>query len=319
MVNPFLKLVGLRGNGTAQSYVNDLPGISTELVAALENSDATEVSDVWNRVHAAAYDRIQSEIEAQLSGDNTYSPTIAKTMEPQPLDGAIDPTDEYQGVALSVPPVSNSRVKLINLVFMADIASSVTAEVIVMDLKRTPHREIQRKNYLILPGVNRLPVEINYNIDLLDTPNLFVGIHIGELRLIRLSLPAWNKPGYRISSASYFGGIASVNAPEAYVYLEAEHQRTITATLPRFAEQLRFAYLNLCAHLLLTEKLSSSNFNLFTNTNRLATQEMADKHGEDFLRLLKPVARLIRNYLLEGGNLNADPEDNQGYYVESLV
>ncbi|WP_234733382.1 hypothetical protein [Tellurirhabdus bombi] len=325
MTNPFTTLVGLKDVTTAVSYVNDLPGLSTELVEALETSDAPDAKAVWDRTHRAALDRTISEIEGLLAKEANYNSVLAQMEQPQPLDGVSEPALCFNGVTIEVPASPNSRLRLMNLTFMANIESSVNAELVIIDLKRKPHRELQRMTHLVLPGVNTLPIGIDHNIALLESPRLFIGIKSTSLSLVKLSEPTWSvcNDSYKVAKAQYVESVAACitneNLPACYVYLEAEHQRTLAAVLPRFAQQLRFAYLNLCGSLLMTEKLGSPNFNLFTNTNREFTIEQEAALEKQFKSSLKPVVRLIRDHLMQVGNLKPNADDQAGYYSGSFV
>ncbi|WP_138993989.1 hypothetical protein [Larkinella sp. C7] len=324
MTNPFKKLVGLKGIATADSYVNDLPGLSVELVDALtsESDDEEDVPalEVWNRIHNAAFDRLESEIVGCLSADSTFTSLIARTCEVEPIDGLpTTPVAQYEGVHIRTPTSPNSRVRLMNLVFMAEINANVTATLIVADTRRgtvLKHQEV-----IVVPGVNIIPIGYDYPLPILETPQLFVGINAEELAFLPLSPATWSvtSTAYHIEPA-YFAGITTLGLGiPNYFYLEAEHQRTITSVIPRFADQLRLAYMYLCGSLLMTEKLGSVNFNLFTSTNRDFTIEQEEKLMKDFKSAVKPVARLIKQHLLASGNLQRASDTESGYEEGSYV
>lgn len=75
MTNPFATTVGLKGvtTGSPIAWINDLPGLSTELVAAVADAEDEAVDDAdgtkttWARVQRLGLEKLLSMIEGELS------------------------------------------------------------------------------------------------------------------------------------------------------------------------------------------------------------------------------------------------------------
>ncbi|GAA4464236.1 hypothetical protein GCM10023189_43250 [Nibrella saemangeumensis] len=336
MTNPFRSVIGLRGvDQTAALWINDLPGMSTELVEDLsvpsdktEDDDPTGVKSVWERLHRLCYERLIGEIEIAISRDDHFRPVLARTQTPQPVypTAEMAAASHYTGLVVSCGYMPDSRLILHKMLFLAEMEAPTEADLVVIDLRAK--RLLLKESRDIEPGLNTLLLDVSTQLKLMGTPLVFVGIDQRNLPLWELEPVRWqtyarqDEGPYRVQPAAYTLAdnrpvLASDVMPTG-VFVDATHERTLADVLENYQAELRTAYLYLLGSITLTDKLASPNLTLYTASNRMFTDELENRFLSDARRLLAPVAR--RMYADLTDSLVDRPDDSDlRYYRGSYV
>jgi hypothetical protein len=307
ITNPFRSLVGLRGiDTTAQLWVNDLPGMTTELVADLAvpsdlfgaepETDATAA--VWESVHRNAYKKMVDEIRLILGENYDFQPVAARSGEVsrakpfETLNGAF-----WTGIELTADYAANTLVSLHTAtVFVMPQGIPDTGfpgNVRVYDLNSGTL--FYSSPVVFHYGVNELPLHLVFRPLLLEPVRLAVLIDQQYVALTELCQSA--------AEGLQLEGVRSILPPDnllterVYMALDVEVTRSLDALLPRYAKDLVSAYSSICGSLLMTEKLTTTNLSVFTLSNPQVAERMETKLCDDFKRALRPVVRLISNEL----------------------
>ncbi|ARK13033.1 hypothetical protein A6C57_23340 [Fibrella sp. ES10-3-2-2] len=326
MTNPFASFVGLRGIATdVPVWVNDLPGMSSELINAVRKDDQS-AAETWQRINRLAMTKLRSMLENEFNRSGEFVHTVATTSvwsQKDVTDTVVSPA-KLQGQRFTVPysPYRQLIIQSLN----ANVASSgpVTLPVKIIDLKQgvlLEEREVVRKggygSYSPL-GI-KIPVDM-YGLD------VFVGVDASALTLVEMGGAAVSMTGNcgtmttgeQVASNPTAAGFT---ATDTRVWIAATVSNSLDAIIEGYASDLADTYAHLVAASLLTDKLASNRINLYTNTNREYTEELEVKTSDEAKTLLKPLARRILTDLnaAPAAIVVADPDDQPGYYPISLV
>ncbi|CAN5250758.1 hypothetical protein BH09BAC4_BH09BAC4_28170 [soil metagenome] len=315
-LNPLRSSVGLRGLDTVvHTWVNDLPGLSTELVADLAlPSDSFGLTDpepalaVWDSVHRNAYTRLVSESLLLLSEHYDYQPVIARTHEPQrakpaATTGLLD-AGQFVGALVTAPYAPYSTVNLRSLtVFVTPngMPDPQPVSAIVRVLDADTNALFYSAPHLFSFGLNTLDLNLPFRTMMLESLSLVVLVE-AKMFLTELTLSGWSDDNYTIEGVRTIAPHSlsdSLSPEKTYVSLDVEVTRSIDVLLGKYVADLRTAYGYLCGSLLMTEKLASPNLSVFTLSNLQFTERMEAKLCDDFKRALKPVIRRLSNELLQ--------------------
>lgn len=339
LLNPLRSLVGLRGvDTTAQSWVNDLPGLSTELVTSLSqpsdvlgltDTQTTPTAAVWEGVHRNAYERLVSESLLLLSENYDFQPVIARTLEPSRVRPFVTlPAQDGLFVAslVTIPDSPNALINLRSLTVSVPVLpgnQAIQASVRVYDLDT--QAQLYSANHAFNYGVNTIVLNQQYRTVFTEALRLVVLVNVSQMSLSALNV-AWvsGNDCFLIEGKRTLDVVnlsASLIDEKPFVALDIEVTRSLDTLLPRLATDLRTAYAYLCGSLLMTEKLASPNLNVFTLTNLQFTERMESQLLTEFKRALRPVVRRLSNELQQQSAVTvplATPNEityRQGSYV----
>lgn len=346
MTNPFDTLVGLKGVTTTPPeptlWLNDLPGMSTELVSAVADvedyttGDTDGVKATWARAKRLGLERLRSMIEGELnkSADFQYIGTRTGNLTGSGSQVLIQPSAAWTGysVTASIAPGDELVIKSISL----DSAETEAVEttINVFDEKGGV---LATKSVTVEPGYNELVIDCSLRTRFGRLSAVFVGIDTSALALRTLAVgQVWacdaEDHNNRSTDAAFFSLEPSVSAKGSInnldslilqgstgLMLHAMVRRSLVEVMGRHADRLAWGYAHIVGSVLMSEKLASPNVNLFTNTNRLFTEEYEEKLMKDARSLVMPVARSIVIELRPTKAMQADPDFQPGYFNEGFV
>ncbi|WP_080056874.1 hypothetical protein [Spirosoma aerolatum] len=313
-LNAFRPLVGLRGvDDTASSWVNDLAGLSTELVGdlALPSDLLGGVSypeaAVWEGVHRNACERLQNEVLLQLSENYDFQPVIMRTLEPsrkRPFVTSPMQDGVFLATLVTIPHTPNATINLRSLTVSVPVLpgnQQVTASVRVYDLDA--QSQLYAAPHAFDAGINTIELNESYRTVLMEPLQLVVMVDASQLSLHALNV-CWNDCD---NDGVLIEGKRTINPAnladtlldeEIYIALDIEVTRSLDKLLPRYAKDMQTAYAYLCGSLLMTEKLGTPNLSVFTLSNAVFTERMESQLSNEFKRALRPIVRRISNDLL---------------------
>ncbi|MBN8824458.1 MULTISPECIES: hypothetical protein [unclassified Spirosoma] len=315
MLNAFRPLVGLRGvDNSASSWVNDLAGLSTELVGDLAlpsdllDGDNSPESAVWESVHRNACERLQNEVLLQLSENYDFQPVIMRTLEPsrkRPFVTSSMQDGVFLATLVTIPYTPNATINLRSLTVSVPVLPGnqrVTASVRVYDLDA--QSQLYAAPHEFDAGINTIELNETYRTVLMEPLQLVVMVDASHLPLHALNV-CWNAcdndcaliEGRRTINPANLAG--TLLDEEIYIALDIEVTRSLDKLLPRYAKDMQAAYCYLCGSLLMTEKLATPNLSVFTLSNAVFTERMESQLSTDFKRALRPVMRRMSNDLLK--------------------
>lgn len=331
MTNPFETTVGLKGvtPGNPVVIINDIPGISTELVTAMSNDDAVDAAEVWAKVQRHGYEKLVSGIESELSKSADFQYMGVKTGD---LTGdytglIIVPEAKYIGYSMVCPVASNDELILKSL--SLDCANEQDVSTTIKVFTATG-KELISVPVTVKPDFNDLLINFVVPTHFGKKAILFVGIDATNLILRTLGTGqtlgepcslAYGLDAAAMDVASAHNVGATVHQQSTGVMLNAYVRRSLADVVTRYAERLMWCYANICASLLMTQKLGNDNVNLFTNTNRAYTEEREAKLMDEAMMLVKPVARDIlkelstKQQVVDKADRVFDPGYSQGGFV----
>ncbi|UHG91751.1 hypothetical protein [Spirosoma oryzicola] len=317
--NPFRSLVGLRGVDTVtHAWVNDITGISTELVSDLaQPSDIfgsiSQIADpttaVWEGVHREAYEKLVTEIKLQLSENYDFAPVIVRTAQPQrakPSETVAGPF--LVGSIATIPYLENATINLNALTVFVVPTGSGSPNQTAMASVRVYDMDSQAMFYSAPHefrfGANTIQLNQPYRTLFLEPLRLGVFVDVSQMWLSELRLD-WGKceGDYLLEGARMLNTVATIDAEKTYVSLDIEVVRSIEPMLTRYAKEMANAYRYLCGSLLMTEKLATPNLSAFTLSNVQMTERLESKLFDDFKRALRPTVRLLSNELQQQQSL----------------
>ena len=327
MTNPFASLVGLRGLATdVPVWVNDLPGMSSQLVSAVRKDDQS-AAGTWERINRLALGKLRSMLESEFNKTGEFAHTVAQTTVWNLKDVPLSVTNpvRLQGCRFRVPYAPYRQLVIQSLRVIVSGSAPVVLPLKVLDLKQGLLLE-----QVSVPRTAGLgpysALNINLDVDMYGL-DVFVGVDASVFSLLELGGTA--RPLTGCSTATMTAGeqIQSSPTPSGFtptdtrVWIAATVSHSLDAIMSGYAPDLSDCYAHLVAALLLTDKLASDRINLYTNTNREYAEELEGKMQGEASLLLRPLARRMVNAINAAPSaiVVANPEDQPGYYVQSLV
>lgn len=327
MSNPFTA-VGLKNVSPATPapaiFVNDIPGVSSELATALKTADAPAALAVWEKVRRLGLDKLSSMVENELSksADFVYSRSQSTVWMGKPDRATISMSSLLQGVRFTVDYQPYLQLNVDGL--FAEISTAATLPIVIIDLKRkaiiaTTAQAVREAGEVGCSELSGLTFDVPmHGLD------LFIGIDPAGLTLTELGGPADSPTGTGLTMTT--GGQIVGNLTESgffptdtRVWFSTTLRNSFPGLIRRYADRLGWAYAYVCASLLMSEKLASPNFNLYTNTNRAFTEEQIPALLNEAVTRVRPIARDMLKELSRTDTVTpkADGPYDAGYSVDS--
>ncbi len=297
-MNCLLNYVGVRGCGiTPESgiFINQFPGMSTELLDKIASQDQVTYAGVWNDIQDSAYLRFRSLVQDALvtAGSARLDQVLYQTQKPFVNQWASiqpkDPFPEFRGVIASISGSRYVGLKIKNLL----IYNAGDSDVQYVDIRLVQTQDgkiLKQLSETLSPGMNKIAInEVFYsdfnsiNIALfVDCTNLttldgnFIDYgYFGwgdMLDFCPTQYSSWIFPGYSIfplkAGLDYERGDSwSNDSTQSGVYWDAELIASLDAFICAQKEDLLDAWTNLLCKQTLWTKLSSNRVNYFTQSN----------------------------------------------------
>lgn len=325
MATPFDGLVNLAPVDEDATYlVNDLPGLSQEMVNGLARADDGEdIEGLWRRVKENALEALTIDFEVLMAEKRDFRHELATTKTPLPEpDESFRAYTGYQGAVLETRYHQHVAIKPKQLVVWAE--GSGTAQVVVYD--KNTLQELWRKNdQALVAGINRIPIGLSQTAVDLGGVYWFVGLKT----TVRMR-PMWSNMGFTGAvcevAAVYNSATDDVLTEEIKaiggtwpVHLDVKVVGDIAGLVTEHKERLASAFRYLCGHLLIKERLASDNFNVYTNTNQLKMEELRDDYHVQYKSHLTKALKTIYTNIESSAVIGTNPEHQGGYFIGSYV
>ncbi|GAB4023227.1 hypothetical protein GCM10028808_73020 [Spirosoma migulaei] len=330
MENPFDSTVGLKGVTSPEPavLVNNLTGITTQMVAALINPDNSSTAAIWASIKSQALDKLRNIIEGELtkSADFQYIRTRTGDLIGEASDSVIAASAVYAGYIVTAPIKATDELWLNSFAVNSASLTDVTTTIKVFSASG---KELFSKTVTVKPDYNELSIGYGVRSQFGRSATVFVGIDTTNLPLtVQGTGQEWLgcDSSFDLASAS-----ASVAGPYAVVglahktstafMLDAVIRRSLLDVIASYESRLQWAYANVCGSLLMGERRGSTNVNLFTNTLRDTVEELEAKFMDEAILLAKPIARdmlkelAVKNVVTDKADRPFDP----GYRVDGFV
>lgn len=329
MSNPFTT-VGLKNVSTGTPaptiWVNDIPGISSELAAALCTSDAPAALAVWEKVQRLGLEKLTSLIENELSKSADFRYDITRTTLPASGgEQQIDPSTAYIGVLLTVPFAPYQEVYL-DYIALSSLGTETIDDVLLVVVDLNTGGILYDAKINIEPGYNGIDLVKYFPMSPTGQDSkLFVGVRCDALTLLAFGQQQWATQDSRyVLKPVYYPighGKLTYGNPFSAAGVQATVRNSLAGVIKRYADRLGWAYAYVCASLLMSEKLASPNFNLYTNTNRAFTEEQIPALMDEAVTRIKPIARDMLKELnrVEAVTPKGDRPFDAGYSVDSFA
>lgn len=299
-------------------YVNDLPGMSTELVDKIANSEQINFSGVWASVQKRALLRLSNDVTSQLYEWVKLNQIIYQTrrlLKSQPngvIIIAMEPL--YAGIYQMVPESKYAEFRLNDMYIYS--FQTVTTTLKVWDMN--DGSEIYTKSIDLVPGLNHitqigLVVPLKYRI-----MELFIGVDVsgfdsiqtlndyyywytsdaacaaqtsygyGTMRGVFQFMPATYDPNLPMQLSNLIrGGIGRG------VCMGAEIRCSVEQFIYDNRQVLSQALLYLMGAEILLEKIGSPRLNYFTSSNLESTEMMRQMFENRYKSNLKSSLNII--------------------------
>lgn len=337
MPNCLENLVGLRGctayDPEPVMYLNDMEGMSTELLDKIASQDQITYVGVWNSIQNRAYQKLKTSVQKALKqwASVRLDQVIFQTSKPFVQQWSqVDPlpaSDQYRGVFASVQGSKYIGLR-IKTAFIYNSGGATVNDVPIKVFETQTGEVLYETTANVAPGVNWIPINQVF------TPN-FNAINIALLvdasgldtlsgSFVDYGWQAWDnecanrwnwwltQPGFSnfpvTASLDYgLGSRWTQNNAQSGVYWDAELICSLDAFICAQKEYLVDAWSNLLAAQTLKSKLLSNRVNYFTQSNRDITERNMATMEADFKEALNNWAEQL-NLVGEGLCFNCEDE-----------
>jgi hypothetical protein len=317
-MNPLLDYVGIRSCGvTPESgiFINQFPGMSTELMDKIASQDQITFKQVWNDIQTSAYLDFSNLIQDALvtAGSARFDEVLYQTQKPfvqQWAEIEGEPAAEiYRGCIASV---AGSRYVGLNVKEVL-IYNSGEIDVPYVDIRLVETqtgRILKQLNETLEPGMNKIPVnEVFYSdfdkiniallVDCTNLPTLngtFMDYGTFGWGDLMDSCPSqfsnWVFAGYSIFPLTapldfVKGNGWSNDASQSGVYWDAELVVSLDAFVSSQKKKLLSAWTSFLCYYTLWFKISSNRVNYFTNSNLETTNANMATFEQKYLTAIK--------------------------------
>lgn len=315
----FLKdYIGLTGvNETPKSglLLNNLPGIESELLLQVKNSEAALLSDVWSKIQERAFLRLGSQAlaiinEAKDFNELLYRQTGFRPVMPINYPEIIEGEERLRGVVVRVPEAQFVEVRLKEIQLVAlEAAAPVSLRIFNL---HTGQEVAAPLELTIRAGFNRIEVDKILSTEFGDL-FIFVGVSDLEVKLAAVSgqtywidraaascPDAFDVYPATLSSLDYDTEAARIDPSgmlEEYNAAGFSIELDVSNSIAKYIELNRRPFALALWYLLgaetLREKLSSPRQNFFASGNIVRTEETLKRFEADFARELRNAVKSI--------------------------
>ena len=321
-MNHLIKLVGFRPVSTsAKLWVNDLPGISSELGSALvEGEDIADedaegeagLPSLWGRLSKLAYDTLTLDLEVQLSEKGAFRHEMAYTTH-LPVGSTVLAANTEHTLRIITQALRFTRLSIDGLAVVAAGEGTLT-----MSLKTATGTVLLGEGtFALTTGLN----ELDFCFGITNERGLGLRLTVSaDVELTAFKGITLTESGQCLNEAlSVWDETLDQVAEDPFVDAGIGLGGNLDALIERNANLLAPAYQYACGYQFMLEKLSSDNFNRFTNTNRLVTEDNRDAYHKQYKSFLTRGAALIAKQLESTQVLEATAHETGGWSMGSLV
>ncbi|WP_428661945.1 hypothetical protein [Runella sp.] len=326
MATPFDGLVNLKpvDNGTT-FIVNDLTGLEPAMIDSLKRVNSLETpGELWVRIKNNAYERLLLDFEVLMAEKRDFMHEMSET---QPLlpDPKL-PFGSYlnwTGVLIKAGYSKLTAFHLNSLIVWAE--ADGTADIVLYN--RLLRKEIQRlTTQALTAGFNTLNLTFAPQKLELYGMELFVGLKTNvKMRPMKSNL-GWQGPVCDVAAVTAcfvddtFADEAFVESSWTWpVHLVAKIKGDIDELATNNKIVLASAFRYLCGHLLLVERLSTQNFNEFSNVLMLRMEELRDDFHTQYKSQLTKAVKIIYPSLDNSSAVDLNIDHQGGWFNGSYI
>lgn len=314
--------IGLQGctAGTPLSglYINDYPGMSTELLEKVSTPEQASYAGFWNSTQNVAYQRLRRDVQtalfksAQAQLDQVLFQTSKvfvnqwQSIDPLPL------APEYRGTFVSINGSKYLGIRIKQL-YVYNSGATMVPAVEWKVIQTQDGKVLDSGTYDMQPGMNYVPINEVFYSDF-DKVNILAVVDCTNLDTLQGMFVdyGWNQMDIECATRFTYlwrNGwfIRPVTAPLSYVmgsewesnfsqngvYMDAQLICSIDAFLCHQKEFLLDAWSNLLCYYVLWAKMASPRANYFAQGNREFTQTAMNTFMADYSDSLNIWARQL--------------------------
>jgi hypothetical protein len=314
--------IGLQGctAGTPLSglYINDYPGMSTELLEKVSTPEQASYAGFWNSTQNVAYQRLRRDVQtalfksAQAQLDQVLFQTSKvfvnqwQSIDPLPL------APEYRGTFVSINGSKYLGIRIKQL-YVYNSGATMVPAVEWKVIQTQDGKVLDSGTYDMQPGLNYVPINEVFYSDF-DKVNILAVVDCTNLDTLQGMFVdyGWNQMDIECATRFTYlwrNGwfIRPVTAPLSYVmgsewesnfsqngvYMDAQLICSIDAFLCHQKEFLLDAWSNLLCYYVLWAKMASPRANYFAQGNREFTQTAMNTFMADYSDSLNIWARQL--------------------------
>lgn len=301
-------------------YINNLPGMSTELVDKIANSEQITFLGVWEDVQKRAIGRFVQDFQMYLfdiakTGFNKTIYHTQKLTKPRNYE-VLNEISEYRGIYVYLPISRFVKFDLSSIqIYVHEVPVSPIVTVKIFDLQNEVL--LDSKEITLVKGVNNIEFLTEFSINT-NAIELFIGIE-GSFKTVETLdelygwydqecayYPTWQGLGYDTQAVLIPARMgmgetptyASVGFPGVGQGISIDAQ--VTCSIEQFLcenrKHLKTAFLYLLGSEMLFQKISSnigSRVNYFTNGNLEQTQNTRDLFEKEYVKAMKNAVRSL--------------------------
>lgn len=291
-------------------YINILPGMSTELVDNIANSEQVTYKGVWSDIQDAAYDVFKNDIAIYLRQNKAskFDEVLFQTerignISRNPI--FIESSLNYNGVYIRVPSSKYTELYIKNLWVYSKTAITTTFKIFDVNDGST----ILTQEVDLSIGMNSIPIELTITPSF-DTLVIFAGVDATELESIETvrDLYSWefddcacaNQYQQQLSIFEYWPAQLGLSDEAIFeniqqngsgfgIGLDADLMCSIDQFICQNKKYLLTAWMYLLASQTLIQKMASYRMNIFTTSNLEATGWLKSDYEKKYNKMLDQV------------------------------
>lgn len=182
--------IGLKcvvGEPTSGKFVDDLEGISTELVHSLQESDMASFGELWRKVETRAIDNYINDIKLTADELGNYHEQFyeSQRLNIQEPRKTIGNENSLYGLKIEIPYSPNINIELSDLTFYSLNTDAVEGQrnVVIHDLI-TGDQVYQSDAFTAVEGLNKVSIDITLEPQY-QKISYFIGINVSGLDLLQ--------------------------------------------------------------------------------------------------------------------------------------
>jgi uncharacterized protein YnzC (UPF0291/DUF896 family) len=295
---------------TSGLYVNDLAGITTELVAKVHNSDNFSFKEQWESIEKRSINRFLSDVKNIISDEYTFDEVNYQTNritrgEASPV--VVPATNGEIGTYLRLPRSKYATLNVKNIFVHSETELDTVTNYKIVDINTK--KVLKSEEITVKKGYNI------FNVDFLIEPSYSAieVVVVVEMNFdsITTSTDYWEDCECRRPVSQVWPTNEEVviwaTEPTEYVYeylnltsegkgvwVDAEILCSSRVFTCERKESLKLAYWYLLGVEVLNEKLNSNRLNVFSQTNVEQTTALRDDYQAQYLGSLKRTLKNIK-------------------------
>jgi len=299
---------------TSGLYVNDLSGITTELVAKVQSSDNVTFKEQWDSIEKRSINRLYSDVKNIISEEYTFDEVNYQTnrlTRSESTPTVILATNSEIGTYLRLPRSKYAALRIKNIFIHSETEEDTTTDYRIVDINNG--KILKTGEITVVNGFNSFEVDLNIE-------PTYSAIEVAVLvdmnfDSIQTSTDFWEDCECRLPVTQVWPTNEEVviwaTEPTTYkykdlnltslgkgVWIDAEIYCSSSIFTCEKKNILKLSYWYLLGVEVLNEKINSNRLNVFSQTNVELTGKLRDEYQAQYLGNLK---RTLKNIKINDG------------------